>query len=185
MTSTPMPARASGARSSGDGNTWREPVPMMMTSGFCSRSRSIVETLKSSGLRSVKSVEVPSGPTMTVPVIVISFTVTNPTPYALIRCPPVVVESEWSFMSTPRNCRRGMERSPVRRVECTERRSTGTVYSPMAFPVACNAMHGFRCALLGKIPLGGYHPEGTGPEADGGGGRGMTRLLRVRVRTVS
>ena len=101
MTSTPIPARVMGARSSGDGNTWREPVPMMTTSGLCSHSRSIVSTLKSSGPRSPKSVAFAYGPTMTVPVIVVSFTMTNPAPYAVIRC-RLAVGSEWSFMWDPR-----------------------------------------------------------------------------------
>ena len=101
MTSTPIPARANGARSSGDGNTWREPVPMMTTSGLCSQSRLIVVTLKSSGPRSSKSVAFASGPTITVPVIVASFTMTNPAPYAVIRC-RLVAGSECSFMWIPR-----------------------------------------------------------------------------------
>lgn len=180
MTSTPIPARASGARSSGDGNTWREPVPMMTTSGSCSRSRPIVEALKSSGPRSLKSVEVPFGPIMTVPEIVTSFTVTNPAPYAVIRCPLVVVESEWSFMSTPRiagavwNCRRsGL---PNARRDGTRSPYTPPWRSPSPVP-PCTDSRG-HCSER-------HHSEGTGQQADVGSRRGVARFLRLRVRTVS
>ena len=176
----PMPACASGARSSGDGNTWREPVPMMTTSGPCSRSRSMVEALNSSGLRSVKSVEVPCRPTMTVPVNVTSFTVTNPVPYAVIRCPLVVVESEWSFMSTPRiagavwnDCRSGV--SNVRK-DGTRAPNTPRWCSPPPVPPCTDSR--VHCPRR-------RHSEGTGPEACVGSRREMTRRLRVRVRATS
>ena len=111
MISTPTPVRISGAVNAGGRKTWRAPVPTMTTSGSHARSRAIVAASRSPGPRSLKSVAGAPSPSRTVSVNVVSSTLTNPAPYAVIRWPPA---SEWSFMPVPLHGRCGMVPPPVR-----------------------------------------------------------------------